>query len=273
MTTRPARPARPTRVARPARPSRAVGRVAVVVPARDEEELLPACLDGIDAARDALRSRRPDVEVVVVVVLDRCTDGTAAVVSAHGQVRGVWSDTGAVGAARAAGVAFALQDVPEAARSATWIACTDADTTVPAHWLWRQVELAEAGADLVTGTVVPTDLGGGLFSRWRAGHTLGEGHPHVHGANLGVRADAYLAVGGFPAEPVHEDVLLVEAVRAAGHPCVATDTTRVRTSARRTGRVVAGGFAGYLRNLAAELPAVRAGDAPVIEPAPLPEHG
>lgn len=248
-------------------------RVAVVVPARDEEELLPACLDSIDAARSALRCRRPDVEVVVVVVLDRCTDGTAGVVAARGHVRGVWSDTGAVGAARAAGVAHALGDVPEDVRPATWIACTDADTTVPPQWLWRQVELAEAGSDLVTGTVVPTDLPGGLFGRWRARHVLGEGHPHIHGANLGVRADAYLAVGGFAPEPVHEDVLLVEAVRAAGRPWVATDTTRVATSARRTGRVVGGGFAGYLRRLAADVPALQPGELTSMEPAPLPERG
>ena len=251
----------------------ALRRVAVVVPARDEEELLPACLDSIDAARAALWSRRPDVEVVVVVVLDRCADGTAGVVAARRHVRGVWSDTGAVGAARAAGVAVALQDVPEDSRSATWIACTDADTTVPGHWLWRQVQLADAGVDLVTGTVVPTDLPGGLFGRWRARHVLGEGHPHVHGANLGVRADAYVAVGGFPAEPVHEDVLLVEAVRASGRPWVATDTTRVATSSRRTGRVGGAGFAGYLRRLAAEVPALQPGDLPGMEPAPLPERG
>ena len=251
----------------------ALRRVAVVVPARDEEELLPACLDSVEVARAALAHRRPDVEVVVVVVLDRCTDGTSGVVAARGNVRGVWSDSGVVGAARAAGVAVALADVPEHVLPATWIACTDADTTVPAQWLWRQVELADEGADLVTGTVVPTDLPGGLFGRWRARHVLGEGHPHVHGANLGVRADAYLAAGGFPAEPVHEDVLLVEAVRATGRPWVATDATRVATSARRTGRVVGGGFAGYLRRLAADVPALQPGDRPGMEPAPLPERG
>ncbi|MFC8500849.1 glycosyltransferase [Pedococcus sp. NPDC057267] len=251
----------------------AVSRVVVVVPARDEEELLPACLDSVDAARTALGRRRPDVEVVVVVVLDRCTDGTAGVVAARRHVRGLWSDTGVVGAARAAGVSAALGDVHAGSLSTTWISCTDADTTVPAQWLWRQVELAEAGADLVTGTVVPTDLPGGLFGRWRARHVLGEGHPHVHGANLGVRADAYLAAGGFPPEPVHEDVLLVEAVRTAGHRWVATDTTRVATSSRSAGRVVGGGFSGYLRRLAAEVPALPSGDLPGMEPAPLPERG
>ena len=44
--------------------------VAVVVPARDEERLLPGCLDALDDARAALAQARPDVRCVVVLVLD-----------------------------------------------------------------------------------------------------------------------------------------------------------------------------------------------------------
>lgn len=230
-----------------------VDTVAVVVPARDEEELLPACLDSLDEARAHLQARRPGTEVTVVVVLDRCTDGTAGVVGSWPGARALSSDAGAVGAARAAGVAAVLRGVPDARLRHTWLACTDADTTVPAHWLRRQVELAEAGADLVVGTVEPSDLPRTLRAHWWAGHTLGEGHPHVHGANLGIRADAYLAAGGFPGVSADEDVRLVAAVRAAGRPWVATDTTRVTTSARSTARVRHGGFAGYLRRLATEI--------------------
>ena len=36
-------------------------------------------------------------------------------------------------------------------------------------------------------------------------------HPHVHGANLGFRASAYLRAGGFPALPTAEDHALVAA--------------------------------------------------------------
>ncbi|GAB3445921.1 glycosyltransferase family 2 protein [Phycicoccus ginsengisoli] len=234
-------------------PTGRVGTVAVVVPARDEEELLPACLDSIDLARAELQAWRPDTHVTVLVVLDRCTDGTAAVVAARRGVRALSSDAGVVGAVRAAGAAAVLQGTPAALLRHTWLACTDADTTVPRHWLRRQVELAEAGAELVLGTVEPAGLPGELRSRWWARHTLGEGHPHVHGANLGVRGDAYAAAGGFPSLGVDEDVHLVAALRAAGRRCVATDTTRVRTSARGTGRVAEGGFAGYLRRLAVEL--------------------
>ena len=63
-----------------------VGRVVVAVPVRDEEALLPACLESLAAAaerlrQDARRNRRPAVTVDVVVALDRCTDRSRAVAS------------------------------------------------------------------------------------------------------------------------------------------------------------------------------------------------
>ena len=69
---------------------------------------------------------------------------------------------------------------------------------------------------------------------------------HVHGANLGVRADVYRSVGGFDPHPEHEDVMLVERVIAFGAPTRTTDGCCVATSARRIGRTP-GGFAAHLR--------------------------
>ena len=79
-----------------------IAAVAVVVPARDEEELLPGCLDAITAA-----AQRIEVPVSVVVTLDRCRDGTADVVAARPDVTAVECDAGVVGMARAAGVGAA----------------------------------------------------------------------------------------------------------------------------------------------------------------------
>ena len=44
--------------------------------------------------------------------------------------------------------------------SAVWLATTDADTAVPPGWLRRQLEYADAGWDVVLGTVTVTDWGG-----------------------------------------------------------------------------------------------------------------
>lgn len=243
----------------------ALERVAVVVPARDEEKLLPACLDSVVAAAHALARQRPELTVDVVVVLDRCTDRSADVVAGYGAVRAVTSAAGCVGAARAAGVAAALRGAGDPAR--TWLANTDADTQVPTDWLLAQVGLADEGVDLVLGTVVPHDLETLVLKAWTQRHELAEGHRHVHGANLGVRGSAYRAAGGFTPVPLHEDVLLAEAVRGTGASWVATDATRVRTASRPRGRV-SGGFATYLRELAGEVTAeVAAATGPPAAPA------
>lgn len=138
---------------------------------------------------------------------------------------------------------------PEA-ESNTWIACTDADSAVPATWLTQQCAFANAGMDVVVGTVEPRegDLSTDVLAAWIARHSLVEGHEHIHGANLGFTLAAYLAVGGFLAMPTHEDVHLVARLRAQGHPHVATDSTRVITSGRRVSRTT-GGLASHLNNL------------------------
>jgi cellulose synthase/poly-beta-1,6-N-acetylglucosamine synthase-like glycosyltransferase len=72
----------------------------------------------------------------------------------------------------------------------------------------------------------------------------------LHGANLGVSADAYRGVGGFRALALHEDVQLVASLAEAGWRIARTARARVASSAREVNRV-AGGFAGYLAALAA----------------------
>lgn len=242
-----------------------VDHVVVAVPVRDEELLLGRCLDSVVGAVAALHEARPGLATTVVLALDRCVDRSAEVAARPGVVL-VEADLGSVGRARSVAVARGLAAVAAtgAPTAATWVANTDADCAVPQDWLVQHVHLAEAGADLVVGTVVPDHVADPRVLRaWRARHELREGHRHVHGANLGVRATAYLEVGGFAPLPVHEDVALVEAVRAGGRPWVATDRGRVRTSARATSRVE-GGFAAFLADLAsAPGPLTRADPSPL----------
>lgn len=225
-------------------------RLHVVVPARDEEQHLAGTLESVLAAARVV-SRGWEVDVEVTVVLDSCTDGSADVVSRYPGVHVVPVSVGLVGAARAAGVLHATGSAPAGQR--TWIACADADTTVPTSWLSAQLLLAQHGHDLVVGTVSPdpADLRPGVLEAWRARHQLREGHPHVHGANLGFSLAAYHRVGGFASLASGEDVDLVERLRAAGVPWRATDRTRVLTSGRHLGRAEAG-FAAYLRELETE---------------------
>ena len=219
----------------------------VTIPVRDEEQLLHAPLVSATAAVDALRAVRADIATCVVVALDRCSDRSAAIAQSHGAVTAETEGRG-VGASRDTAIRVGLQALATS-EAATWVASTDADTIVPTSWLTRQVMWAEQGTDLVVGTVEPGAVEDPLaLTRWQERHRLAEGHHHVHGANLAMRASRWREVGGFGPLLLHEDVSLVARIRASTAVCVATDTTRVRTSGRSTGRVQ-GGFATYLSEL------------------------
>ena len=223
--------------------------VVVVVPARNEEESLPDCLAALESAGRALAAAYPTVDLMVTVVLDGCTDSSASVMREHPFARSLEVDFASVGPARRAGIADALARAGRPAGQ-IWVANTDADTVVPRHWLAEQCRLAAQGVQLVLGTVVPDPSGLGIQREraWHAAHPLGHGHDHIHGANLGFRADSYQRAGGYAALDVHEDVDLVIRLKAFGVTWSAVDTIRATTSARTMGRTP-GGFAGYLREL------------------------
>lgn len=220
--------------------------VAVVIPAKDEEELLPRCLASVGTAVAALARAAPHIQASVTVVLDGCRDGSAEVVARSPGVDSVKADAGSAGAARDLGVRRAIA-ASDTAAERTWIATTDADSRVPPDWLVQHLALAESGVGLLLGTVEPdaADLEPRRRRAWLDAHWLADGHRHVFGANLGVRADVYEAAGGFPAAASGEDVALVRAAKALGVRWSATDACRVRTSGRLRGRA-RGGFADYL---------------------------
>lgn len=239
-------------------------RVVVVMPAHNEARHIGKALAALKSAADALQGEHPEMDVSIAVVLDSCADRTADITAAYvsGDPRfgAVNVKLRSAGASRACGIRTALDHTPRDWAARIWLATTDADSTVPEHWLVRQVELANAGADAVLGSVEPDpeDVDPAILRRWLELHPFREDHPHIYGANLGMRASSYLAAGGFPELRAHEDRLLVERLRRHGFTVIATDTTRVVTSGRMQARAPEG-FAAYLRVLGAELPAVAGG--------------
>jgi glycosyltransferase involved in cell wall biosynthesis len=235
-----------------------INRVAVIVPAADEQERIAACLEAINAARRRLLDSELGVEHVdVIVVLDSCVDETPEIVARYGtagHLHAITSDARRVGKARRRGAQEATTTQVPAEQS--WLANTDADSTVPPDWLTGMVAFANAGAQLVLGTVLPgPELSSVLRAAWLAPHHLNEGHPHVHGANLGIRAATYLELGGWNGDlACDEDIDLVS--RAAAVPGVRIQRTAsipVLTSARMTGRAPHG-FSSYMRHLRAQHP-------------------
>ncbi|MDN3227287.1 glycosyltransferase [Kocuria rhizophila] len=196
------------------------------------------------------------LHVTVVLAADACTDRTVERASAAWAASGLPEGTArlevvtgswrSAGGARAAAASWALANCrPE------WIASTDADTAVPGNWVAHQLERAAHGVDAVLGTVEPdpAECPVAVYRLWQREHTLAEGHPHIHAANMGVRARSYERAGGFPALECSEDEALVAALHRVGARIEATDRIRVITSARFEGRAELG-FAHHLLGLA-----------------------
>ncbi len=238
--------------------TRSTGAIGVIVPAHNEQDLLPSCLASLRRAARAL----PGTAVHLIVVADACQDRTAEV-ARRGGASVVTLSARSAGAARAAGAREVLRRTGQLDPARVWLATTDADTLVPAYWLRQQACYAGQGWDAMVGTIRVADWSSypaGTRSLFRERYERdereqpydggGNQHTHVHGANLGFRASAYLRAGGFPALATAEDHALVEALTAAGSRVLRTRALPVVTSARRESRAP-DGFSQYLRQLEA----------------------
>lgn len=231
----------------------------VVVPAHNELSHLPQCLRALTTAALCLPT-----PVCTVVVLDSSDDGSEQLAGEFGpDVHFISVDAGNVGAARAAGFEYSKSLYGQIDPQDTWYATTDADSVVDADWLMRMVRPdLHAGADMVLGVVrVPNwrHFPPAVVRRYlRSYRSPGADHDHVHGANMGFRADAYWHVGGFRALATGEDVELVERFEAAGLTVHRDRRLSVATSDRRDARAP-GGFAHHLRKLSRSAPQPKAG--------------
>ncbi|NYH77548.1 cellulose synthase/poly-beta-1,6-N-acetylglucosamine synthase-like glycosyltransferase [Actinopolyspora biskrensis] len=233
-----------------------VGAVAVVVPAHDEQELLPGCLHSV--AR-ALRRVPAGVRTGVFIVADRCTDVTAARALSFAAEFDefallVNSAPLELGGVRNLGASGAFRALSAHAPERTWLLHTDADTTVPPDWALDHLRYAERGTHAVAGrAMIRRWSGPAAPARYRyealvAEHVRASGHHHVYGANLGVRADVFASFGGFPAVSTGEDHALWRRVVRAGWVTGQPNDLVVFTSDRTRGRAH-GGLATFLHEL------------------------
>lgn len=202
--------------------------ISVVVPAFNEEKLLPACLESLFA-------QDYEGEIEILVVDNASTDGTADVARRYG-ARVIAEPRRGYCNALMCGFAAAQGEI---------IACTDADTIVPPDWIQRLVREYDRRPDIVA-------VGGDIefdhpnWKSWTLTHFLipwinridrgNPAGPHLWGANLSVRRDAFLAVGGWnPRFSLQADSELSERLRKAGR-VVVLESLRVRTSSRRWNR-------------------------------------
>ena len=227
--------------------------LAVVVPARDEEPSVARCLGSVLRSLDAT-----GLPSQVVVVAHHCTDGTATRARQALGARGTVIDSSAahVSGARRAGVAAALQHFGHLLPQDIWLLSTDADTVVPVDWVQRLIGHAlRRGAVAVAG-MAELDSWHGMPAAGRTAYlqligagTDGETHRHAYAANLAVRADAYLAVGGWPRVVHGEEHALLDTLAVSGLPVHRPTDVVVTTSGRRRARA-AGGLGDLLGRLA-----------------------
>jgi glycosyltransferase involved in cell wall biosynthesis len=223
----------------------------VVVPARDEEDHIGACLEALATQRGVARDA-----YAVLVVLDACRDATAqrarAAAARHPGLQLALLDGPGqgVGAARRVGMDEAARRLLAAGRPRGLIASTDADTIVAPDWLARQLELVAAGAQAVAGDIrlagAPPDpaarravRGARRLALVRERDPAAE-HPHFAGASMALTAETYVTIGGMEPLRALEDDALGRRLEAAGVHIARSADVRVHTAARTDGRAPRG---------------------------------
>jgi hypothetical protein len=232
-------------------------RACVVVPARDEEDLIGSCLRAL-----ATQERVAHDEYEVLLILDRCTDRTEArareIAVDHRRLRLHLLDGPGEGSgpARRVGMDTACARLLQVGRPEGLIACTDADTMVAPDWLATQLRAVSQGAKAIGGRIELADDGSLPEGVWRKHAEQGRlrherllscpdargetQHWQFSGASLTLTATVYREIGGL--EPLHalEDEGLEKLLLERRIPIERLLSVRVTTSPRLVGRASRG---------------------------------
>lgn len=242
----------------------------VILPVRNEENTLRATLDSLAAQCDLDGAPLPATSFEILLLLNNCTDGSAAVaaqwVRAHPSVRlqveaiTLPPEQAHVGTARRL-----LMDTACARLDGTGgvLLSTDADTLLAEDWLAQTLAAIARGADVVTGAILlsaaeldalPAGARQGyLYDRCyqrlvaeledlidpQAGDPWPR-HLEHFGASLACTTQIYTRVGGLPALPCLEDVAFIDRLRRIDARIRHEPAVRVYTSARLEGRTQVG---------------------------------
>ena len=247
-------------------------RFCVIVPARNEAGQIAAALHALCRQVDSDGSPYPPGRYEIMVLANNCTDETAEIARAVGRqypdhhlhVCEVTfpPDQAHIGRARRWLMHNASERLGGFGNRRGIIASTDADTIVAEDWLAAIEDEIEAGADAVGGRILMGHPGDGTDLALRRYHLNDVTFQHLiaelearldpvehdpwprhhqhFGANLATTVNAYLAVGGLPHVSMLEDMAYSLELFRADLRLRHSPLVRVRTSARRDGRVALG---------------------------------
>ncbi len=257
--------------------------ICVIVPVKNEAQLLPACLKSLAAQTD-LAGRKLDFNRYEVILLaNNCTDNSVEIARKFaqqhpkfqlhiiertlppleayiGRVRQLLMDEAYYRLARLGLAGLGVKS--------GIIASTDGDTQVSPTWIAATLLEISRGVDAVGGRIVADPIGcqeldPQVRKRYLRGdyyhqlivelETYLDGSPHDrwprhaqhYGASLAVTAQMYRQCGGMPAVRTPEDVAFYRALLRVGAKFRHSPLVEVTTSARQTVRTM-GGFAAQL---------------------------
>jgi glycosyltransferase involved in cell wall biosynthesis len=213
--------------------------VTIVIPAFNEEKLLAESLKSV------LAQDYKNFELIVVD--NNSTDDTPKIAKSFGAMV-IFEPLQGVGYARQRGFMKAKGEI---------IATTDADTILPSNWLSRIVEEFKNDQKLAAFGGLYTLYSGAITARiavlylayyfWLIDKYFTGGWT-LPGANLAIRADAFLKVGGFKTElTLGEDAQISQKLKGIGRVKLDPDFV-VQTSGRRFKNGLLCAWATYLPN-------------------------
>ena len=253
-------------------------RAVVALPVRNEEASLAATLDALAAQVDLAGRPLARSSFEILLLLNNCTDGSAAVAQAwqrmHPEVRlfccerELPQETAHIGTVRRL-----LMDTAWARLAACLETCailsTDSDSYATPDWIAQNLSAMDRGADAVGGEIRLNcndyeSLPYAVRKAYRSDREyqylvaemedlfdpqIGDAWPrHLEhfGASLGCTPEMYARAGGMPALAELEDVAFVDRLRRVDARLRHEPAVVVYTSARLDGRI-ATGLAGQLR--------------------------
>ena len=201
--------------------------VSIILPAFNEERLLPATLRAVEAARKAFEPAGWASEVIVCD--NNSTDGTARVARDHG-ARVVFEPVNMIARARNAGAAAAIGD---------WLVFIDADSQPSIELFGAMIDAIRSGRVLAGGATVRMDSDdlrvriGTAF--WNTASRL---RRLMAGSFIFVETAAFRQIGGFSAQfYAAEEIDLTHRLRplarASNRRIVILTRTPLLTSARK----------------------------------------